>query len=455
MRTSEAMRINIAAECGEAASDVRTPNTRRTIVPAAYGALACAVFAAFVFLRPAAAAEPHASVPCLGDEQSKSVSDAKAGLERDPSLLEPRLRFADALIDQGCYKEAVPVLETGQALFPRSSELQSRLRAARSMLSEEHFFEGLGNAQEAAKLQRNLLRCTKVADVGACDEALRSKPGDPQLTVAKGDALLQGGHPAESLLVYRRAAELVPGDEGIKAKLATAESERETLVSRCEGGAGTAAVDACEAALLHGATDEFTLLRRKGIVLQSMDRPAPALDSFIAANILQQGDKSVALAIVALTDSTGRKDALALAARGSALLTLGRVTESLSALNQAQTLAPGLPGIKSQLALAEKQARAEAKRQPSAQTAKANPFRTTTPTPNEAAGAGGASSRGPGSSAASSGSARSGVPGAVAAGSRTANSGAGRPTAQGPEPTRVAAADSRTYSNDAIAGRTN
>jgi tetratricopeptide (TPR) repeat protein len=449
--TLKAMRVIVAAECGETASDVRTPNTRRAIVPAAYGALACAVFAAFVFPRPAAAAEPHASVPCLGDVQSKSVSDAKAGLERAPSLLEPRLRFADALIDQGCYKEAVPVLETGQALFPRSSELQSRLRAARSMLSEEHFFEGLGNAQEAAKLQRNLLRCTKAADVSACDEALRSNPGDRQLTVAKGDALLQGGHPAESLLVYRRAAELVPADEGIKAKLAIAESERETLVSRCEAGADTTAVDACEAALLHGAADEFTLLRRKGIVLQSMDRPAPALDSFIAANVLKQDDKSVALAIVALTDSTGRKDALALAARGSALLTLGRATESLSVLNQAQTLAPGLPGIKSQLALAEKQARAEAKRQPSAQTAKTNPFSATPPpTPNEAAGSGVA-----GADAASSGVAGAGAASSGVASSRAANSGAGRPTAPGREPTRVAEADFRTYSNDAIAGRTN
>ena len=410
-----------------------TPKSMRVTVAATYGALACAVLTAFLLAGPAAAEESHASASCQGDTQPKSVTDARAALERDPSVFRTRIKLADALIDQGCYKEAVPVLETGQALFPRSSELESRLRAARSMLSEEHFFEGVGNAQEAARQQRYVLRCKQVADVGACDEALRSKPGDPQLLIAKGDALLENGHPADGLLVYRRAAELLPGDKEVTTKLAAAQSEREMLISECAAGVGTMAVNACEAAVLHGAADEFTLLRRKGILLQSMDRPAPALDSFIAANILKQDDKSVALAIVALTDSTGRKDALALAARGSALLTLGRATESLSALNQAQTLAPALPGIKSQLALAEKEARAEAKRQP--QTAKATPSTITASTPNAVASAGATSS-----SPNRSGAAHSSSSGAAALSDELA---------------RVAAATSRTYSNDAAAGRTN
>ena len=87
------------------------------------------------------------------------------------------------------------------------------------------------------------------------------------------------------------------------------------------------------------------------------------MDAFIAANVLKQNDKSVALAIVALTDSTGRRDAMALAARGSSLLTLGRATEALQALRQAQALAPALPKIKAQVAQAEQAAREEGKRQ--------------------------------------------------------------------------------------------
>lgn len=318
-----------------------------------------------LFWSTAALADgPHVSAAaCQPETRPQSVMDAWTALKRDPNSLEIRLRLADALIDQGCYNDAVPILEAGLAERPRSSELQSRLRAARSMLNEEHFFVGLGNAQENAKLQHDLLRCAKLADVSACDDALRSKPGDPQLTVAKGDALLHGGRPAEALLIYRHAAELLPGDAGIQAKLATAESQRQTLVSQCEENAGEAAVAACKGALLQGAPDEFALLKRRGILLQSMDRAEQALDAFIAANILKQDDKSVASAIIALTDSTGRKDALALAARGSALLALGRPMQSLPVLRQAQTLAPALPGVKTQLALAEQAARIETKRQ--------------------------------------------------------------------------------------------
>lgn len=218
-----------------------------------------------------------------------------------------------------------------------------------------------GKPDSSVAFEHDALRCTKLADVSACDEVLRTKPDNLQLLVAKGDALLHGGRTADAMLVYRRALQLQPSDEGIKTKLADAESQRQGLVSICEGTAGVASVDACQAALLHGAPDEFVLLKRKGILLQGMGRSDPALDAFIAADVIKQDDESVALAIVALTGSTGRKDPLALAARGSALLTLGRPTESLQALQQAQTLAPALPGIKAQLARAQQAAREEAR----------------------------------------------------------------------------------------------
>ena len=320
-------------------------------------ALAFALVLGLATLRTAMADAGHATASCQIDSQPKTVTDAWAALKHDPDDLARQLAVADALIDQGCYKEAVPVLEAGLAQRPRSSELQSRLRAARSMLNEEHFFEGLGNAQETAKLQHSVMRCTKLADVSACDDALHMKPDDPPLVIAKGDALAHGGHPADAILVYLHAGGLLPGDEVVKSKLAAAESQRETLVSQCQGNADAAAADACQAALLRGSPDEFALLKRRGILLQSFDKPEQALDVFIAANVLKPDDKSVALAIVALTDSTGRRDALALAARGSALLTLRRPTEALQALRQAEALAPALPRIRTQVAQAEQAVR--------------------------------------------------------------------------------------------------
>jgi tetratricopeptide (TPR) repeat protein len=379
-----------------------------------------ALLLAAVFFSRLALADGAHPASCDSESQSEEVTRARAELNSGPNSLEAQLKLADALIDRGCYKDAVPVLEAGLTQRPRSSELQSRLRAARSMLNEEHFFEGLGNARETAKYQHDQLRCSKLADVSACDDALRSRPNDPQLTVAKGDALLHGGRAADAMLVYRHAQELQPADEGVKTKLAEADSQRQALVSQCEGHADAAAVDACQAALLHGTPDEFVLLKRKGILLQSMARSDPALDAFIAADVIKQDDPSVALAIVALTDSTGRQDALALAARGSALLTLGRPTESLKALQQAQTLAPALPGIKAQLARAEHAAQSEARRK--ARVASAKPDETS------ASGGAGASAK--------------------AAGTTPAGKAAAGVAAK-------AAAAAGAYSNDANAGQTN
>jgi tetratricopeptide (TPR) repeat protein len=386
-------------------------------------ALAFASVLLLAMVRLAMADAGHGAPSCQIDSQPQSVTSAWAALRRSPNELEPQLTLADALIDQGCYKEAVPVLEAGLAQRPHSGELQSRLRAARSMLNEEHFFEGLGNAQETAKLQHSVMRCTKLADVSACDDALHMKPDDPQLVIAKGDALAHGGRPADAILVYLHAGGLVPADEVLKSKLAAAESQREALVSQCEGNADPAAADACQAALLRGSQDEFALLRRRGILLQSLDQPVQALDAFIAANVLKQNDKSVALAIVALTDSTGRKDAMALAARGTALLTLGRATEALQSLRQAEALAPALPKLKAQVAQAEQAVREQTKRQTRTASAKA------------------AGSNAPGSPKGAG----------VAADVVGKLAGAGKP----PPGARVAESGAVTYSNDADAAHSN
>jgi tetratricopeptide (TPR) repeat protein len=393
-------------------------------------ALALALALSLALLRTAMADTGHPSASCQIDAQPKVVTDAWTALKLKPNELSRQLAVADALIDQGCYKEAVPVLEASLAQHPNSSELQSRLRAARSMLNEEHFFEGLGNAQETAKLQHSTMRCTKLSDVSACDDALHMKPDDPQLVIAKGDALAHGGRPADAILVYLRAGSLLPGDEGVKSKLAAAESQRETLVSQCVGNADVAAADACQVALLRGSQDEFTLLKRRGILLQSFDKPEQALDAFIAANVLKQDDKSVALAIVALTDSTGRRDAMALAARGSSLLMLGRATEALQALRQAETLAPALPKIRTQVAQAEQAAREEAKRRTRAASVK--------PAGGNALGASASPGAGNGTAAGAGGS-----------------PGRAGPAAKSPSGARVAASGAVTYSNDADAAHSN
>ncbi|HEV7717261.1 MAG TPA: hypothetical protein VGO53_16805 [Steroidobacteraceae bacterium] len=310
----------------------------------------------------AAAVDAPAATTCPPGSKSPALDAARVALDRNEAALEPRLKFADALLATGCYGDAVHVLEEGEMIHPRNGGIQSRLRDARSMLSEQRYFDGLGRAEEAAKDQRNALRCRKLGDIAACDEALRLKPDDSGMLSAKADALMQSNRPADALPVYRRAAELNSSDTGLNGKIASAELLRQTLLTECQRGTADAALQACQLALLRGTSDEFIVHQRTATLLQGMDKPSRALDSYIAANLLRPEDKSVALAIVTLSQSTGRKDAITLAARGSALLTLNRGTDAAKALREAQALAPGLPDVKTRLAAAEKLAQAEARR---------------------------------------------------------------------------------------------
>jgi tetratricopeptide (TPR) repeat protein len=199
---------------------------------------------------------------CAGDSNVPELSEARKTVARNPTALEARFRLADTLIEQGCFQDAVRVLEEGAETHSPSAELQTRIRNAKSMLNEQRYFEGLSHAEESAKIQRSILRCSKLGDLEACDTALASKPEDRDVLMAKADALLQASRPAEALTLYRRAAEMHPGNEILNNKIATAEALSRSLAERCQSGSGEAALDACRRALVHGAEDELALNKR-------------------------------------------------------------------------------------------------------------------------------------------------------------------------------------------------
>lgn len=299
---------------------------------------------------------------CKNASPSETTLAAGKTLEENPRDLGARLRFADALMSDNCFEDAVKALEAGEAFHGRNAQLQSELREARSILREQGYFEELNRAEESAKLSRHLLRCNRFADIEACDQALTLKPDDPQVVMAKADALVQANRPAEALMVYERARKLAPESESFEQKIAAADARRRDALTACMNTAGQMALQSCESALAPGGEDEFAIRKRVGTLLQSANQPSAALDSYIAASLLKPGDRSIALSIVTLSESTARTDALTLAARGSALLTLGRALEALTPLKQALVLSPDLPGAKAQLARAERLAQEEARK---------------------------------------------------------------------------------------------
>jgi tetratricopeptide (TPR) repeat protein len=287
----------------------------------------------------------------VGAKQS-GIAEAKAALDADSSNLRVRLKLADAWSDAGCFSDALQVLQGGEALNPGDKELQTRLRVARSLVSEESYFDSMDRAAKEAVVSRAMFRCAKLADLNSCDDALNMQPNNPELLTAKADALVQLNRPGEAIGIYRSALPVSANREAVNAKIALAESQRHAFVDTCETKAGDVARRACESALLPGAPDEVTVFKRRGLLLQADNQPSAALDAYMAAAHLDPGDRSVALAIVSLSGSTGHQDALTLAARGRALMTLGRASEALEPLRQALRLAPDLAEAKIQLRVA-------------------------------------------------------------------------------------------------------
>ena len=173
----------------------------------------------------AGAREAASPSSCQAAAAQPAIANTKAALDRSPTDLPTRFRLADAWSDAGCFNEALQVLQSGRELHPESKELETRLRVARSLVGEETYFENLDRANDDAKLKRDTFRCTTLADVDACGEALRMKPEDPALLVAQGDALVRAKRPAEAIGRYRRAAALAPDLPDVASKISAAEAQ--------------------------------------------------------------------------------------------------------------------------------------------------------------------------------------------------------------------------------------
>ena len=179
----------------------------------------------FILASGAAWSREVASVPaCQAAAAKPAIAGAKAAVDRAPSDLTANFGLADAWSDAGCYGEAVQVLQAAQGTHAGNQELETRLRVARSLVGEEHYFDTLDRADTEAKLKRDTFRCNTMADLEACSEAVRVKPDDAALLTAQADALMHAKRPSEALAHYRRAATLAPSSE-LSAKLSAAEAQ--------------------------------------------------------------------------------------------------------------------------------------------------------------------------------------------------------------------------------------
>jgi hypothetical protein len=227
--------------------------------------------------------------------QQAAIDSARVKLDAAPESLDARIALSDRLLDGSCYDQAVQVLEAGRARHGRSRELAESLRKAASF-AQEHRLLNLpqkNTAQNEANFRRDKIRCTRLGDAAACDQALQFSPNDIAVTVAKGDALLKAGRPVEAQTLFTRAAQLIrrsdnlDGETGaidIDGRLTAAKAQVAIVRQRCFGSQGTAAVDACKS-ILPATSPEAAEINERIATLAPQSGSGPQLASTTSAKV--------------------------------------------------------------------------------------------------------------------------------------------------------------------------
>jgi len=163
---------------------------------------------------------------------------------------------------------------------------------------------------EGTRFSLATFRCTNLAELVSCGAALNMKPNDPDLLIAEADVLAQLKRPGEAIGVYRNSLRRGASPDVVNPKIAVTQSQRHSFLVVCETQVGEVAESACESAWLPGAPDEGAVFKRRGLLLQSDDQLSAALDAYMAAARLGPRDRKVARAVVSLSASIDRKDAI-------------------------------------------------------------------------------------------------------------------------------------------------
>jgi Flp pilus assembly protein TadD len=168
---------------------------------------------------PACAREAATPSECQSRGQQPAIATLSAKTAHNPDDLRAQVALADAWSDAGCYNEAVGVLQSAAGAHPESAELQTRLRIAKSLVGEEHFFDDLERADLQAKVKRDVFRCENLSDLDACGEAVRLKPDDAALRSALAAASLRAERPAGALPASNSTPAPVGGGRLTKTRL--------------------------------------------------------------------------------------------------------------------------------------------------------------------------------------------------------------------------------------------
>ena len=274
------------------------------------------MMAALVCTIPARVAWTAKDAPsCLSATGEAAVTPCRRELLRDPGNVEIRFALSDAFMATRRYEDAVAVLREGLERFPGNGEIKKKLILAESYVEEQQWIEKQQKSTSASsrskkqntQIRLSIIRCKKLkgdAAMTACNEGLRVDPDHPELLTGRGNAWLEMDRIGNAVLDFEAAIAADPKRRDAHKSLRFARTKRDVKVSQCLQTDGLNGLNACDAALLKGASDEFSIQKRRARLLHTMGREKEAMAAYRVAARLNPADIQTKQALAALTPRT-------------------------------------------------------------------------------------------------------------------------------------------------------
>jgi tetratricopeptide (TPR) repeat protein len=254
----------------------------------------------------------RAATDCLSATGAAAVAACRQELRSDPGNRDIRLALSDAYLSLKQYEAAVFVLREGFEFFPGDDTIKRQLMLAESYLEEQQWIDQRKKDQAEAKptgttdtqTRLSVIRCNKLkgqAAIAACNDGLKRSPGNPDLLIGRGKAWMTLNQYGRAVADFQSSLAAAPGNRKAATQLRLAQTKRKINVSQCLEGTGSKGLAACDAALLIGTADEFSIRTRQGRLLHAMGREKAALRAYRAAARLNPTDTQVQRALAALT----------------------------------------------------------------------------------------------------------------------------------------------------------
>lgn len=254
----------------------------------------------------------QSAVDCMSASGEAAVQACRQELRNRPGDREIRLALSDAYLSLKRYEEAVAVLQEGVEHFPGDETIKRQLILAESYLEEQRWIENQKRKQDAlqssdkadTQIRLSMIRCNKLkgeAALAACNDGLKLAPGHPGLLAGRANVWMTMERYGRAIADYQASLTAAPGNREAAKQLRLAQVKRKVQATHCLDGTGQKALDACEAALLVGAADEFSIRKQQAKLLHAAGQDKAALNAYRAASRLNPTDKQVKQALAAMT----------------------------------------------------------------------------------------------------------------------------------------------------------